>query len=176
MGLLQRAAVLLALSATALSFPTWGNSNNNQDAATYTNKAVVESLAEPPRGWVADPSRSVDKDTASIRLRLHLVHQDMDKFHETALNIATPGHELYGAHMSQKAIDGIIAPKDESGDLVLAWLASEGLEGAAKYSNRRDSVIVEASVAQVERLLNAEYSTFCKFGMNSLFVLKCFWC
>lgn len=62
--------------------------------------------------------------------------------------------------MSQKAIDAMIAPKDESGTMVMAWLESAGLGGNATYSARGDSIIVDASIAQVEKLLDAEYSAY----------------
>jgi tripeptidyl-peptidase-1 len=67
---------------------------------------------------------------------------------------------MYGAHLSQKAIDAIIAPKKESRDLVLQWLEKEGLSEHAMISSREDFIIVEASVAKIEKLLQAEYSTF----------------
>ena len=81
------------------------------------------------------------------------------------MQIATPGHELYGSHLSQHAIDSMIAPKDESSKLVMEWLESEGLSSLATLSYRLDSVIVEASVRQIEQLLNAEYSAY---GMTFL--------
>ncbi len=56
----------------------------------------------------------------------------------------------------------MIAPKDDSRDLVMKWLKSEGLGGNASLSLRADSIIVQASVGQIERLLNAEYSPFGK--------------
>lgn len=62
--------------------------------------------------------------------------------------------------MSQKSIDAIIAPRDESGDMVMSWLEAAGLRGHASYSPRGDSIVVEASVAQVERLLDATYEPF----------------
>lgn len=83
MGFFKAASVLLALASTATPFPTWGNPFS-QDV--YKN-SVVESLTAPPRGWVRDESKDVDKDDAQIRLRMHLVHQDMDKFYELALSV-----------------------------------------------------------------------------------------
>jgi tripeptidyl-peptidase-1 len=56
----------------------------------------------------------------------------------------------------------MIAPKDESRDLVMNWLDSKGLSQHASLSARSDSVIVEASISQVEKLLSAEYSAFGK--------------
>ncbi|KAI3393429.1 hypothetical protein diail_4265 [Diaporthe ilicicola] len=152
MGLFHAASVLLALASTVTSVPAW--SSQNKDSV------VVESLSAPPRGWVKNETQQVDKDADRIRLRMHLVNQDMDKFEELALNIATPGHHLYGSHLSQQAIDAIIAPKDESGELVMAWLESAGLGDHATYSARGDSIMVDASVSQIEKLLDTEYNAY----------------
>jgi tripeptidyl-peptidase I len=78
------------------------------------------------------------------------------------LQIATPGHELYGSHISQHVIDAMISPKDESKDLVMQWLESEGLSGEASLSPRLDSVVIETTVDRIEKLLKAEYSAFSK--------------
>lgn len=86
MGFLHMSTLLLALASTAVSFPAWGS----QDV--QKNSVVVESLSSPPLGWVKDETQQVDKETAPVRLRMHLVHHDMDKFHELALNV---GPELY---------------------------------------------------------------------------------
>jgi tripeptidyl-peptidase-1 len=56
----------------------------------------------------------------------------------------------------------MIAPKDESSELVMDWLNSQGLSSHATLSARGDSVIVEASISQIENLLNAKYSAFGK--------------
>jgi hypothetical protein len=56
----------------------------------------------------------------------------------------------------------MIAPKDESRELVMKWLNSEGLGENASLSSRADSIIVQASVSQIEKLLNAEYAPFGK--------------
>lgn len=79
MGLFHAASVLLALASTVASFPAWSSQNNNA--------VVVESLSAPPRGWVKNETQQVDKEASQIRLRMHLVHQDMDKFQELAMNV-----------------------------------------------------------------------------------------
>lgn len=165
MGLFKAASILLTLASVAASFPTLGAltfSSSTGNDAQFSSSRVVESLSSPPRGWVLDDTAVVNKDEAAIRLRVHLVHQDMDKFHDLALNIATPGHASYGNHLDQKTIDALIAPKDESGDLVMRWLEAAGLRSHATYSSRGDSIIIEASVAQVEKLLSAEYNVYCR--------------
>lgn len=62
----------------------------------------------------------------------------------------------------------MIAPKDESSELVMQWLDAEGLSSQASKSPRQDSIIVDASVAQVEELLQAEYSAFSEFNVHQL--------
>lgn len=160
MGFLKAASVLLSLANAASAIPAFTNPWSASTSSDVYVNHVVESLASPPRGWVKDESRVLDKDEASIRLRIHLARQDMDKFYEVALNIATPGHAQYGDHMSQHHIDAIIAPKDESGSMIMEWLETKGLRSHASYSKRGDSIIIEASVAQIESLLDAEYSVF----------------
>jgi tripeptidyl-peptidase-1 len=52
----------------------------------------------------------------------------------------------------------MIAPKDESKSLVFQWLESAGLSSNAALS--RDSVVVKATIKDVERLLKTEYAGY----------------
>jgi tripeptidyl-peptidase I len=54
----------------------------------------------------------------------------------------------------------MIAPKDESRDLVLNWVEEAGLGRYASSYPSSDSVVLEASISQIEKLINAEYSSF----------------
>jgi tripeptidyl-peptidase-1 len=67
---------------------------------------------------------------------------------------------LYGGHLSQEVIDSMIAPKEESKQLLMQWLVEAGLDDHASLSARADSIIIQASISQIERLLNATYSIF----------------
>lgn len=80
-----------------------------------------------------------------------------------AIQIATPGHELYGKHLSQAEIDQMIAPKDESKSLVLDWLSQSGLADKSSVSSRGNAVIVTASVSEIEQLLAAEYNAYSEY-------------
>lgn len=85
---------------------------------------------------------------------------------------------MYGGHLAQHVIDNIIAPKSESKDLVMQWLEGEGLRDIATLSPRLDSVIVEGSIKQIEKLLKTEYSTFSKSNFQSLrlsLLIAAFW-
>lgn len=103
MGFLKAASVLLALASTGTSFPTWGNpfsgsSSSSSSSQDIYKNSVVESLTAPPRGWVKDESAYVDKDDAQIRLRMHLVNQDMDKFHELAMSVCETQEDAHHDH------------------------------------------------------------------------------
>lgn len=65
--------------------------------------------------------------------------------------------------MTHEEILAMIAPAEESSDLVMQWLASELSD--AKVSQKGDYVTVEASVNEIEELLDAKYSVF---GMSTL--------
>lgn len=56
----------------------------------------------------------------------------------------------------------MIAPKSDSSKLVMDWLDTEGLSNHASLSGRSDSVIVDASITQIEKLLKAKYMPFSK--------------
>ncbi|KAE9364939.1 subtilisin-like protein [Stipitochalara longipes BDJ] len=140
---------VLLLVPLSFSFP--GNAKNS-DRDVLFKSSTREKLAGPPLGWVKDESANIDKNSM-MTLRIHLTHQNMDKFHELATN-------LYGSHLSQEVINSMIAPKDESRDLVLQWLNNEGLGDYSSISPRADSIIIQASISQIEKLLDAEYSSF----------------
>ncbi|KAL5120408.1 hypothetical protein ACEQ8H_001698 [Pleosporales sp. CAS-2024a] len=157
MYILRALSTVTVLSAVCVSRPT-----SNVDY----NRAVVEKLQAAPAGWEKDPSAALDKDATSITLKVHLVNQDMDKFHDLAMNIATPGHALYGKHLDHETILAMVAPKQESTDLVMQWLKSEVESSEAEITAQGDYVTVQASVKTIEKLLDAEYSVFVRSGSN----------
>jgi tripeptidyl-peptidase-1 len=80
------------------------------------------------------------------------------------MQVATPGHALYGQHMSHEEIIAMVAPAKESADFVMQWLESELSHLSTKVSQKGDYVTVEASVAEIEQLLDAKYSVFGTFA------------
>jgi tripeptidyl-peptidase-1 len=84
---LTRFCAFLALSCSAVAFPAIGKHVLTVSEDREFTKSVREKLARPPQGWTKDESFTLDKDTSTLRLRIHLSHQDMDKFHELAMNV-----------------------------------------------------------------------------------------
>jgi tripeptidyl-peptidase-1 len=58
--------------------------------------------------------------------------------------------------MSHEEILAMIAPAEDSSDLVIKWLESELSGSGTKVSQKGDYVTVEASVKEIEQLLDAE--------------------
>ncbi|KAF2645222.1 subtilisin-like protein [Massarina eburnea CBS 473.64] len=127
--------------------------------ARPTSTVVFEKIDGPPAGWVKDTA-TVDKDASSITLKIHLVNQGMDAFHKRAMDVK------YGNHLSHEAILAMIAPKQESTDLVTEWLESKLSSKDAEITAKGDYVTVQASVNTIEKLLHTEYSTFVRAGTN----------
>nr|QFF92610.1 sedolisin isoform 2 [Botrytis fabae] len=136
-----------------------------QALPTFGKSSVFEKIAAPPPGWELDEDAVFDKDVSTMKLRLHLIAQNMPEFHKMAMDIATPGHALYGRHLDQTVINSMIAPKTQSRDLVLQWLSTAGLANQTSVSARGDSVIVDASISQIEELLQAEYNAYVHTGL-----------
>jgi tripeptidyl-peptidase-1 len=162
--------LLGTLAVIAASLPSVLASPLSKEAGTFSKSSIFEKKALPPTGWKQDDSIVLDKDSMLMKLRIHLVQHNMPDFHDLAMKIATPGHELYGRHLSQSVIDDMVAPKDESLDLVMKWLESQNLGEHSAVSSRGDSVIIEATISQIEQLLKAEYSAFSSTTLNNTIV------
>jgi hypothetical protein len=87
MFVLGSLSVLVALSSCVYGSPTFGSSGHETK--------IVEKLASAPAGWTKDESIQLDKDSLMMKLRIHLVPQDMNKFHDLAMNVRTPRGEIY---------------------------------------------------------------------------------
>ena len=83
---LLRNTGLFALATSALAFPS------SPVLKTDVETRVVQKLPEPPAGWKKDKDQAVDKDAATVTLRIHLKQQDMDKFHDLAMKVSHPTH------------------------------------------------------------------------------------
>jgi tripeptidyl-peptidase-1 len=84
MFLFNTISVLLVLSSSAHTFPTFGGIFRRDE--TFKS-SVFEKLTGPPAGWIKDETATIDKDASTVRLRFHLVQQDMSKFHDLAIKV-----------------------------------------------------------------------------------------
>ncbi|KHN94163.1 tripeptidyl-peptidase 1 precursor [Metarhizium album ARSEF 1941] len=121
--------------------------------------SIVQKLSNAPQGWTQHDV-NVDKTSARMKLRIHLAQPRISEFQDLAMKIATPGNKLYGKHLAKDEADKFLAPTPESVQTVQEWLKDAGLGDAAELDGTGDNILVHASVADVEKLLHAEYSPF----------------
>ncbi|KAI1858727.1 uncharacterized protein JN550_012477 [Neoarthrinium moseri] len=139
------APAILALAGAALALPS------------TVPKRLFESVDAAPPAWAKNEAATKDE---AIELRIQLAHQNMPQFHQMALDIATPGHEKYGKHMSLEEIDAVIAPKEESKQVVFEWLGNHSLADSAVLTPRGNIVVVSTTVGEAEKLLGTEYHSY----------------
>lgn len=83
---------------------------------------------------------------------------NIDRLEEFLLDVSHPHSPNYGKHWSPKQIAETFAPSQDSIDAVIDWLDSEGLSrDRIKLSNSKGWVQIDATVEEVEKLLDAEY-------------------
>ncbi|KAH8649239.1 peptidase S8/S53 domain-containing protein [Xylariales sp. PMI_506] len=126
-----------------------------------SDTSVFETLKTLPKGWSSSTVQSFVREDEEIELRIQLMNQNMGNFYQKVIDIATPGHELYRKFMSAGDIDAIIAPSQQSHDLVLNWLKSEGFaDDDISLNKRGNTLLVKTNVAKAESLLSAEYKNY----------------
>jgi hypothetical protein len=82
MLLLGSIPAALAFSSFTLASPAGQSSRD-----TIFNSSVVEKLNGLPAGWKKADTIKIDKDVEGVKLRIHLVQQGMDKFHDMAMRV-----------------------------------------------------------------------------------------
>jgi hypothetical protein len=100
MFLLSTLSIAFAFSSSAFASPTGLSS---RDAPFKSS--VVEKLNGPPAGWTKDDSIRIDKDVEMVKLRIHLVQQGMDKFHDMAMKVYLAIHCVFeGVFVSHRSV------------------------------------------------------------------------
>jgi tripeptidyl-peptidase-1 len=115
-----------------------------------------------PAQWQAD-DQDKPSGNAQVRLSIHLKQKDAAKFEKHVVDLSTPGHPLYGKHMSQDEINEMIKPAAETTRAVVEWLGHCGMSN--RHTVQNDWIHVNASLAEVEDMLQTKYEVF-KSGDN----------
>ncbi|OAQ61651.1 peptidase-like protein [Pochonia chlamydosporia 170] len=136
----------------------------NSLAAVVTRLAVVEHLAEPPRGWTrlesANPSQT-------IRLSIALESDGQEVLERTVQEVSDPNHPRYGQHLSRDAALTLIRPQQDAVDAVRRWLLTEDItEGQIQV--RGLFVDVTVTIGTAERVLSTKYDVFQNTGRKAI--------
>ena len=96
-----------------------------------------------------------------LPLKVARTQQNLHQLEELLLSVSDPESASYGQHLSPEDVIKKFSPSDDTIDLVTGWLVESGFDRSRiKLSPNRGWLQVESSVAEAERLLNAEYYTY----------------
>ncbi|THY60408.1 subtilisin-like protein [Aureobasidium pullulans] len=135
-------ALLLGGAAAA---PTWG-----------TEIFAVKERHIIPQGWTRIASLP-DSHLIDLRIGLHL--QNSDIFQRRVMEVSDPSHARYGQYLSAAEIRSIVAPSEQSIDMVQSWLSDHGIHNTTLTSTG-DWINVRLPVRKVETILNTTYSMY----------------
>ncbi|KAJ7734044.1 subtilisin-like protein [Mycena maculata] len=113
---------------------------------------VKEQLVAPPRGWTLHGPAPLDH---LVKLCIALPQSNFAAMEDHLYQISNPSHERYGQHLSNKQIEGLVAPRPESIDAVNEWLASHGIGGGdVGRSPAGDGLTIKIPVLLAEKMLD----------------------
>lgn len=109
-----------------------------------------------PREWteIGHPSKS-----DLIHLQIGLKQRNEGVVESHLLEISDPNHRRYGQHLSIAEIHNIIAPAEDSVELVQAWLQEHDITTVV-YSPGKDWASIVVPIEKAEQLLRTTYKTF----------------
>ncbi|KAJ3984233.1 tripeptidyl peptidase A [Lentinula detonsa] len=127
--------------------------NPHRLAPTRLKESVV-----PPRQWKKYSSYPAD---SRIELRIGLVQPHIHVLENHIQEISDPDHERYGRHLSKAEVEDLVAPSEESIQLVNAWLKSLGIEDANTYRTpAQDWIVINLTVSVAEKMLDTSYNVW----------------
>ncbi|KAI0015195.1 tripeptidyl-peptidase 1 precursor [Xylariomycetidae sp. FL0641] len=94
-----------------------------------------------------------------IDLQIGLKQNNFAELERQLYEVSDPDHAKYGQHLSAESVNELVAPTDETLDLVHEWLAENGVT-VSKYSAAKDWITVSLPIGEIEQLLDAEYHVY----------------
>lgn len=138
---------VLAISAFALGAPS-----------RPRNLVIHERRAAEPVVWAR--SRRLEAHKV-LPLRIGLKQQNMHELEELLMSVAHPESPTYGQHWSPEQVASHFAPSEASISGVKSWLSDTGFHpDRIRISPSKGWIEVNATVAEVEDLLDAEYYVY----------------
>jgi tripeptidyl-peptidase-1 len=119
-----------------------------------TDHVVHERRAAEPVAW---GKRRVGADKV-LPLRIGLKQQNMDQLENLLSSVSHPDSPLYGQHWTPARVVDFFSPHEDTVAAVTEWLAEYGLTG--RLSRSKGWLEVDATIAEAEELLGAEYHVY----------------
>jgi tripeptidyl-peptidase I len=129
-------------------------------STVHLNHVVHEKRAVNPlvSNWILSHQPLAHK---RIPLRIGLAQQNLENLEDMLMAVSHPDSPDYGKHWSVQQVVDEFKPKEESVRKVIDWLEEFGFEREdILMSANKGWLQVDASVEEVERLLDAEYHVY----------------
>ncbi|KAK1623838.1 peptidase S8/S53 domain-containing protein [Colletotrichum phormii] len=98
--------------------------------ASRAGSIQVEYNRHPPSGWKL--SRPTDPNH---RFSISIAADRSGHVERALYSVSTPGHELYGTHLSREEAQALLSPDTESRDIIINWLQEHGNATAADIAS-----------------------------------------
>lgn len=121
-----------------------------------TNSYAVKERHIVPRGWTAV---SRPHPAQAINLKIGIKQRNQHVLEQHAIELSNPSHARYGQYLSAAEIKELIAPSDDTIELVRAWLREHDV-ASSTLSATKDWISVTLPLEKVEELLDTEYSVY----------------
>lgn len=122
-------------------------------AAPSSSIEVVERMRSVPDGWTQLDAPSPNH---LLRFRLAVKQERAAEFEQLVIDIATPGHESYGKHMSKTELKTFLKPRAEVSQTIFEWLDAEGVSVDA-IEDDGDWVNFIVPVSQAEKMMHTKF-------------------
>lgn len=117
---------------------------------------VVKERHLAPVGWENVGPAAKDE---MVHLQIALKQGTEGEVERHLEEVSDPSHARYGQHLTAEDIHALVAPAEESVELVKAWLADHGITDHA-FNPSRDWVSISVPIEKVESMLDTTYSRF----------------
>ncbi|KAF9561788.1 subtilisin-like protein [Agrocybe pediades] len=141
----------LSLLAAALSVVT---------AAPSRRSPLIlhETRAAEPLDW--EVTRRLEADKV-LPMRFGLSQQNIHRVEELLMAVSHPESPTFGKHYTPEEVVDLFSPSDETIATVTKWLVDSGFSrDRLRISANRGWISMDATTAEVEDLLNAEYNVY----------------
>ena len=126
--------------------------------SSRVNHVVHETRAAEPLDWVL--SRRLESHKV-LPMRFGLTQQNMHRVEELLMEVSHPESPKYGQHYTPAEVIETFAPSPETISAVTNWLVDSGFSrDRLKLSLNKGWIHVNATTAEVEDLLDAEYHVY----------------
>lgn len=126
--------------------------------ARFDDFSVKHAWVEVPAGWVSTGPAPADH---LLDMRIGLKQARLDELISSLYEVSNPTHHRYGQHLSKEEVSELVAPHDDTVDLVDAWLAAHGVDVyAVDRLGAGEWLSLTLSVTQAEKMLGTNYEVY----------------